>query len=236
MLAVILAAGMGNRLGALTADLPKPLVNVSGQTLLQRNIHALRHVRSISRIIIVTGYKQQRIVDHIHRSGDHEDLALVHNPRFEAGSILSIAVAEEYLEESFVILNADHVFSTEAYEAFVTTAEGIAIGAYYHRLPGNDEMKVFVNDDGSLAMSKTLPQFHCGYPGLTFVGKDYVSDYFGMIRVTLQSNGIDSPVESVIPRISRVTRVKLCDMSGYEYFEVDTPEDYARAGKHFDSL
>ena len=204
MLAVILAAGMGNRLGALTADLPKPLVEVSGQTLLQRNIHALRQVRSISRIIIVTGYKQQRIVDHIHRSGDHADLALIHNPRFEAGSILSIGVAEEYLEESFVILNADHLFSSEAYEAFVTNAEGIAIGAYYHRLPGNDEMKVFVNDDGSLAMSKTLSQFHCGYPGLTFVAKEYKSDYFRMLRVILKSDGMNSPVESVIPRISRV--------------------------------
>ena len=206
ILTVANQAGIGNRLGGLTADLPKPLVKVGGQTLLQRNIQALRRVRSISRIIIVTGYKQQQIVEHIDLIGDYPDLALIHNPRFEAGSILSIAVTEQYLEESFVILNADHLFSSEAYEAFVTTARGVAIGAYYHRLPGDDEMKVFVNGDGSLVMSKTLSQFHCGYPGLTFVGKEHKSAYFRTIKVILKSNDISSPVESVIPRLSQVTR------------------------------
>lgn len=58
--AVILAAGKGKRLGALTAGIPKPLVRVAGQPLLHRIIAAFESagVRSVR---IITGYLGERI-------------------------------------------------------------------------------------------------------------------------------------------------------------------------------
>ena len=38
MKAIIIAAGIGSRLGDLTKDLPKPLVDVNGKSILQRQI------------------------------------------------------------------------------------------------------------------------------------------------------------------------------------------------------
>ncbi|MHB8381234.1 MAG: nucleotidyltransferase family protein [Candidatus Binataceae bacterium] len=53
--AVLLAAGRGTRLGALTADTPKPLLEVAGVPLIEHIVRALAEA-GVRRFIIVTGY------------------------------------------------------------------------------------------------------------------------------------------------------------------------------------
>ena len=54
MKAILLAAGSGKRLGTLTKDTPKALIDINGQSLLERQIFALRK-NEIDDIIVVTG-------------------------------------------------------------------------------------------------------------------------------------------------------------------------------------
>ena len=54
MKCVILAAGKGTRLRPLTEDTPKPLIKVSGKTLLDRIVESLPS--AVDELIIVTGY------------------------------------------------------------------------------------------------------------------------------------------------------------------------------------
>ncbi len=58
--AVVLAAGRGTRMGALTADTPKPLLEVGGRPILERILLGLRAAR-IERVIVVTGHLGDRI-------------------------------------------------------------------------------------------------------------------------------------------------------------------------------
>ncbi len=60
MKAIILAAGMGTRLGEYTRDLPKCMLNFNGKTLLQRQIDVLRNV-GINDIVVVRGYMAEKI-------------------------------------------------------------------------------------------------------------------------------------------------------------------------------
>jgi NDP-sugar pyrophosphorylase family protein len=61
--AVVLAAGKGTRMGALTEDLPKPMLPVRGKPLLE---HVLDHLRAagIERCGLITGYKHEVIERH----------------------------------------------------------------------------------------------------------------------------------------------------------------------------
>ena len=59
MKAVFIAAGQGSRLGSLTNDLPKPLVDVNGKSIIERQIDLL-HKKNINDIVIVTGYKKEK--------------------------------------------------------------------------------------------------------------------------------------------------------------------------------
>jgi NDP-sugar pyrophosphorylase family protein len=56
MKAVILAAGKGKRMGELTANLPKPMVEVEGKPVLERIIEGLRDEAKITDFFIITGW------------------------------------------------------------------------------------------------------------------------------------------------------------------------------------
>ena len=54
MKAILLAAGSGVRLGSLTKEIPKALIDINGKTLLERQIIALQK-NDINDIVVVTG-------------------------------------------------------------------------------------------------------------------------------------------------------------------------------------
>ena len=64
MQAVILAAGMGKRLGDLTKGNTKCMIQVGNETLISRLLHQLDK-QSISRIVLVVGYKAQELKDYL---------------------------------------------------------------------------------------------------------------------------------------------------------------------------
>jgi len=61
---VLLAAGRGTRLGALTQDLPKPMVPIASRPLLEHLLTRLRDATAIRRFVIVVQYRAERILDY----------------------------------------------------------------------------------------------------------------------------------------------------------------------------
>src|SRR5450755_1116029 len=64
MKAVILAAGKGTRMGELTANLPKPMVQVEGRPVLEHIVKGLRDEAGITNFFIITGWCGNVIRDH----------------------------------------------------------------------------------------------------------------------------------------------------------------------------
>lgn len=75
MQAVILAAGRGKRMGELCAELPKPLLRVHGQTLLERTLTSLPSV--IDEVIIVVGYHKEKIIEAIGKTYANKKITYV---------------------------------------------------------------------------------------------------------------------------------------------------------------
>lgn len=64
MQAIILAAGMGRRLGELTKNNTKCMIEVNGISLIDRLLTQLSHLK-LNKIIIVTGYESEKLRLHI---------------------------------------------------------------------------------------------------------------------------------------------------------------------------
>ena len=64
MKAMILAAGLGNRLKPLTNDIPKPLLKVGNQSLIERNIRSLLNY-GFDEIVINVSYLGNMITEHV---------------------------------------------------------------------------------------------------------------------------------------------------------------------------
>ena len=73
MQALMLAAGMGKRLGRYTKDATKCMVPVNGKTLIEYAIEALVK-NNIKKMVIVVGYKSQVLIDFIHSEFNEKNL------------------------------------------------------------------------------------------------------------------------------------------------------------------
>ena len=112
MQAIILAAGMGKRLGELTKENTKCMVSVNGVRLIDRMLTQLA-ARDLSRVVIVVGYKKEELIAHIgNRYDDRIKIEYVHNDIYDkTNNIYSLALAKEYmLEEDTLLLESDLIF------------------------------------------------------------------------------------------------------------------------------
>ncbi len=107
--AVVLAAGRGERLSSFS-ELPKPLLPVSGRSLLERNVETLR-AGGVEEVIVVLGHRAEEI----QRSVGHLDgVRFVLNPRWESNSGVSLLAAREAVAgRHFFLVMADHIYSPE---------------------------------------------------------------------------------------------------------------------------
>ena len=103
--AIILAAGQGCRLWPYTKDLPKCLLKVGGQTILERQVAAL-HTQNVDHITVVTGYLGHQVRDVL-----GTQVAYVDNPHFAlTSSMYSLWLARAAATDGCIILNSDVLF------------------------------------------------------------------------------------------------------------------------------
>lgn len=112
MQAIILAAGMGRRLGEYTKDNTKCMVPVNGVRLIDRLLGQLGK-QGLQRIIIVVGYKGKELQQYV--SAHHSTLPIefYENPiYYKTNNIYSLSIVKEKLQEDDTLLiESDLIFS-----------------------------------------------------------------------------------------------------------------------------
>ena len=112
MKAIILAAGYGNRMRPLTDAKHKTLLSVAGETIIGRIIDGLCD-NGITDIVVVTGYRQQELVDYLSTHYAHCTISYVHNERYrETNNIYSMALAFEQtvIDSDIVLIESDLIY------------------------------------------------------------------------------------------------------------------------------
>ncbi|WP_123532901.1 sugar phosphate nucleotidyltransferase [Halosimplex salinum] len=107
MKAVILAAGRGTRLGALTEDRPKPLVEVDGRPLLSHGLSELADLGAEA-FVLVVGYRKEAIIEHYGDEFEGVPITYVHQ-REPIGLADAVLQAERVVDDDFLVFNGDNV-------------------------------------------------------------------------------------------------------------------------------
>lgn len=103
--AIIMAAGIGQRMQPLTLQTPKPLITVHGNRMIDTVIRALLH-NGIREIYVVTGYLKEQfsILEQ-----EYSEVTILENPDYDTcNNISSLFAAREYIPES-IILDGDQI-------------------------------------------------------------------------------------------------------------------------------
>ncbi len=154
MQAIILAAGMGKRLKALTENNTKCMVKVNGVSLIDRMLHQIEK-QHLSRIVIVVGYEGQKLIDYIDTLGIQTPIVYVNNPIYDkTNNIYSLALAKDWLcKEDSLLFESDLIFEDRVLDVLVKDPrETLAIVDKYEswmdgtcvKLSDNGKIEAFV--------------------------------------------------------------------------------------------
>ena len=119
MKAIILAAGEGSRLHPYTLDRPKCLVEVDGESLLDRQIKVLKS-KGINQIILIGGYLSEML--------ERDDAELRINPIYdETNMVYTLFCAESDLNDGAIVSYGDIVYSKTILSALLKSDADIAV-------------------------------------------------------------------------------------------------------------
>lgn len=144
--AFILAGGLGTRLGSLTKETPKPLLEVGGIPFLEYVLLELKRF-GISRFVIGIGYLSETIRDCLgngEKFGVHIEYSQEDSPLGTGGALKHAA---HLLDDFFLVLNGDSLAELD-YTLFSSVLESGACGMAVRSVPDVSRYgRVAINDD-----------------------------------------------------------------------------------------
>ena len=129
MQAIILAAGMGKRLGRYTKDATKCMVEVNGKALIEYAIEALVKAK-VSRTVLVVGYKADVLKNFIASKFNEKNLGgmkieYIENKVYDTtNNIYSFYLARnELLKDDTILLESDLIFRKKILQDLIASPE-----------------------------------------------------------------------------------------------------------------
>ena len=150
MQAIILAAGMGKRLGALTQNNTKCMVEVNGVSLIDRTLTQLSKLL-LSRVIIVIGYKGENLRNYVGDVYKGLKVEYIDNPVYDTtNNIYSLSLAKEELQkDDTLLIESDLIFDDTLFPMIVNNEyPNLALVAKYETWM--DGTMVRIDDDNNI--------------------------------------------------------------------------------------
>ncbi len=239
MQAIILAAGMGKRLGDLTQNNTKCMVRVNGVTLIDRLLHQLENISepcSLSRVIIVTGYEGQKLKEYVSSLNIKRPIEYVDNPIYATtNNIYSLFLAKDYLlKEDSLLFESDLIFEDSVIDrivqhpypnlALVDKFESWMDGTVV-TLDEEDNIKRFI--PGSKFSYKETKEYYKTVNIYKFSKEFSYSHYVPFLAAYSKALGNNEYYEQVLRVIALLDKpeIKALRLNGEAWYEIDDVQD-----------
>ena len=233
MRAIILSAGQGSRLGHLTHEQPKCLIEFAGRSLLDRQLDTLA-ANGVDEVVVVTGFRDDQIEASLARRSGGPRVRTIFNPFYKvADNLGSLFVARHELAGDVLVWNGDTLVSEELMRRVLANRQpGICVTIDRKDGYDQDDMKVIAAGDGRLrAIGKRIAEgVNAESIGLLAFRGDGAARFRTAIeRAMRTAEGTTIWYLRVIHHLAQNGEVWTYDISGEQWGEVDFPEDLASA-------
>ena len=228
---LILAAGNGTRLRAISGALPKPLVDFQGKPILE---HVMRCAQEawIEEFVIVVGYRGDLIRKWFesHWTG-RARLTWVENPDYHKSNGISALKAKDAIHGNFLLLMADHVFESETAKMMVRQriAPGEVILGVDPKIGQifdiDDATKVRRSGNRIVEIGKNIKEYDALDTGMFLCSPALFHE------LESASKDGDCSLSDGMRRLARRGRLRALEIGDGRWHDLDTPEALAYAGE-----
>ena len=232
--AIILAAGVGRRLGdGANAARPKAMLEFGGSSLLARHVAHLRRA-GVEAITIVVGHGAEAIRLAL---GSAPGVSLVSNPDYREGSVVSLWAARDVLRGGtpVLLMDADVLYDGRLIDRLVGSGRPDCLLLDREIEPGDEPVKLCVRGGEIVDFRKrpTEPHdWHGESVGFFRFSPATAAELAGRVEAYVQGGRrgeeYEEPIRDMIMQAAP-GRFGFEDISGLPWTEIDFPEDVVKA-------
>ncbi len=245
--ALILAAGLGTRLGQITHDCPKCLVEVNNQSILNRILQSLEDC-NVKEIVIVLGYRHEQVQDFLKNLEKPLSIKTVVNQHFgKTGTAISLQMGLTLVprERDVLLIEGDMVFESELVSRVLAVEhKNLSVLAPYSPKIDTNGSFAKCSSDGyviGLYHASARPSdfsFENAWKTVNLYllrAGNWEAVLLPAIDKTLKQSGSTAPLEYAMQIWIETEKFPLMafDVGVSQWFEIDTPSDLAEAEQLF---
>lgn len=225
--AIVLAAGMGSRLGL---GGPKPLRDVSGVPLLVRVLTTLQS-EGVREAVIVTGFCGEQVQQALLAATELDlSLTFVENKRYEAKNGVSLLAAADFVDRECILTMADHLYSPTLVRRLLAAElpEGAcALGVDFdieRCFDLDDATKIRLSGRALAGIGKELSDYDALDTGVFRIGPELIREL-----TVLDAMSGDCSLSDGVRALAMQGMFFGIDVGRARWIDVDTPEALQRA-------
>lgn len=234
MKAIILAAGMGSRLGRYTKDNTKAMVEVNGKKLIENSLDILNEC-GVYEVIIVVGYKKEKLMSFLGETYKDIKIKYIVNEKYNnTNNIYSLYLAKEEFNDDIILLESDIIFEKSLIEKLIKdkNKDLVAVDKYQSWMDGTVTILKSDNTISSF-VDKTefdwnnIDNYYKTVNIYKFSKKFLLNKYLPYLEAYIKSEGYNSYYEQVLSVISSLKSVNLKAMKleSEKWYEIDDAQD-----------
>lgn len=243
MQALILAAGMGKRLGKYTKECTKCMVQVGDKMLIDRTIESLK-AANINKLVVVVGYAGEKLEAHLQQYMDTMDITIVYNHDYsKTNNIYSLYKAqEELIKDDTILIESDLIYDTDLIKGLVEAPYDnmVAVAKYEQWMDGT---VVLLDSDKNILdfVGKTdfrfdeVEQYYKTVNIYKFSKNFLQNQYLPFLEAYIKAYGKNQYYEQVLKILSlvRFSELKAFTVENYNWYEIDDEQDLKIASTIF---
>ncbi len=241
MQGLILAAGMGTRLGERTKDIPKVMMDVEGKPLIMYALQRL-YEQHVTETIIVVGYKKEYIME---KCGDHYKemkLTYVINDLYETtNNVYSFYLATEQIRDDLLMVEGDLLFSGELLERTLADKHDCNIVvSRYNRNTMNGTVIKARDDVASELITKKFQGEGFDYDSawktvnIYYFSCEFMKKFSRMLELYVETGNLNNYYELVLGALIYYgdDDIRIVVVDEDDWFEIDDEKDLLIAREH----
>ena len=235
MQAIILAAGMGKRLGELTKGNTKCMIEVGGETLISRLLHQLDQLH-LQRIILVVGYKAKELREYLLNIHIQTAIEYVENTIYDkTNNIYSLYLAKDYLtKDDSLLFESDIIMEDSLIQKLIENPypDLALVDKYESWMDGtvvtiDEENRILRFIPNSLFKYDEIPDYYKTVNVYKFSKHFSSTMYVPFLEAYCKALGRNEYYEQVLRVITMLDNsgIRALPLNGEQWYEIDDIQD-----------